>query len=202
MSTLMESLMQQVAGQHAGEIASALGGVDKTQVNTAIAGAVPLLMGALAKNSRTTEGAGALLAALDRDHDGSVLDDLGSFLGGSGTGGGEAILGHVLGGRRSNAEAAISKMSGLDMRQATTLLSMLAPLVMGALAKQRRAAGSSFGVSDLAGMLDQERSRAESVDPGTMGIFSKLLDQDGDGDMSDDIARLGSSLLGSLLSGR
>lgn len=203
MSSMIESLIQQISSQHSGDLAQAVGGnASQSQVQEAVAGAVPMLMSALAKNSASADGAGALLGALDRDHDGSVLDDLAGFFNKRETAGGDAILGHMLGNRRRNAETTIGHMSGLDGRQVASLLAMLAPLVMGALGKQRRSAGQGLDGGGLADLLRGERRRAEQAAPDAMGVFGKLLDQDGDGDMTDDLARLGSGLLGKMFGGR
>ena len=50
-----------------------------TQAKSALASAIPILMNALANNSSTEEGASALQNAVARDHDGSLLDNLGGF---------------------------------------------------------------------------------------------------------------------------
>ena len=160
-----------------------------------------MLVGALANNTNQSGGAQALLGALDRDHDGSVLDDVAGFLGQSGAAGlGGGILGHVLGGRRQGAERAVGKVSGLDSGQAGQLLAMLAPLVMGALARQRRSQNLDAG--GLAGMLAGERRRVEQAQPQAGSLLQQVIDRDGDGDITDDLAQMGAGLLGSFLKGR
>ena len=175
-------------------------GAKPQQVNQAVSAGVPLLVSALARNASNTGGASALLGALDRDHDGSVLDDVIGFLGNSGSSPGEAILGHVLGGKKQGVEQAIGQASGLDMAQAGKILAMVAPLIMGALGKQKRQQG--FDAGGLMDMLGGERQRVESQQPEVGGLLGKLLDQDGDGQISDDLAKAGMSVLGSLFGGR
>ncbi|MEM8997322.1 MAG: DUF937 domain-containing protein, partial [Acidobacteriota bacterium] len=120
-------------------------GADEQSTAQAVNAALPMLVGALAKNTQQQGGAQALLGALDRDHDGSVLDDVAGFLGGASGGGGggmgQAILGHILGGRQNGAEQAIGQASGLNASSTNQLLGMLAPLVMGALSKQKQQGG-------------------------------------------------------------
>lgn len=66
-------------------------GADTSETRQAIGAALPVLLGALAKNTRSEEGAESLARALERDHDGSVLENLSGLLG---TGGGlEALFG-------------------------------------------------------------------------------------------------------------
>ena len=56
--------------------------------------------------------------------------------------------------------------------------------------------------SGLSKVLGQERQVARQAAPDAMDFFGKLLDSDGDGSSMDDLAKLGSSLLGGLLGGR
>ena len=65
------------------------------------------------------------------------------------------------------------------------LLSMLAPLVMGALGKAQRERKLDPG--GLAGMLGGEHQRAADAAPGVMGMLVKFLDRDHDGSVLDDI---------------
>jgi hypothetical protein len=90
-------------------------------------------------------------------------------------------------------------MSGLDKGQAANLMMMLAPIVLGYLGKQKRQ--QNLGVGDLAGMLAGERRRAEEVEPAASGMLAALLDQDGDGDIKDDLTRIGAGFLGKLMKG-
>src|SRR5215471_13703239 len=71
-------------------------GADQQTTSNAVQAALPMLIGAMAHKSSTEEGASSLLGALDRDHDGSILNDVAGFLGGGNTGSGEGILGHIL----------------------------------------------------------------------------------------------------------
>ncbi|MEM6795085.1 MAG: DUF937 domain-containing protein [Acidobacteriota bacterium] len=198
--SLLEMLGGQLDDQAIQQMSQQLG-IGSQETSRAVSAALPMLVGALAKNTSQSGGAQALAGALDRDHDGSVLDDVAGFLGQGGQGGsGQAILGHILGGRQGGAEQAISRSAGVDQGSAGQLLSMLAPLVMGALAKQKQQSG--LGAGDLAAMLGQERQRVEQSSSGAGSLLSQVLDRDGDGDISDDLAKIGGNLLGSFLSGR
>jgi hypothetical protein len=73
------------------------------------------------------------------------------------------------------------------------LLPLLAPLVMGALAREKRRSGLDVG--RLAGMLAGERRQARQMAPeGLVG----LLDDEGDGLDAGDVADAGSKLRGGL----
>ncbi|MDH3403136.1 MAG: DUF937 domain-containing protein [Acidobacteriota bacterium] len=197
--SLVNVLMEQLGGGTARQIGQQLG-LDESTASKAIAGALPMVVGGLARNAQQQGGADALLGALDRDHDGSVLDDLSGFLGSGAGSQGESILGHVFGQRKPAVESALGQVSGLDSAKAGQLMAMLAPIVMGALGKQRRQQGLDAG--GLAAMLGQERERAGGSASEAMGMVGKLLDRDGDGDFKDDVAKLGASLLGGLFGGK
>ncbi len=171
-------------------------GADEDATGRAVAAALPVLLGALSRNAATPGGAGDLFGAVERDHDGSLLDDLAGFLGQGAATGGEAagILGHVLGEDRRRVEQGLGRASGLDAQKITRLLMILAPIVMAALGKaQRRGRLDQGGLSDL---LGQDSSRAERSGAGD--LMSVLLDQNRDGSVMDDVARIGGGVLGSL----
>lgn len=182
--SLLESLASQISGPALEGLAGQLG-ADKGTTQSAIAAALPMIVGAMARNAQSKDGAASLANALEKDHDGGILDNLTDFLGSSDNGPGGAILGHVFGNKRSGVEAGLSQMTGLNMGQAGSLLENLAPIVMGQLGRQKRSNG--LGIEDLAGLLQGERSQAQSQSGGAMDMLSALLDQDGDGSMLDDI---------------
>ena len=140
-SDLLGSLLQQLGGDGVAQIARSAG-VSGGDVTSVLAGAVPAMMSGLTRNAASSGGASALLGALDRDHDGSVLDDVMGYLGGGGNiADGAGILGHVFGGRQEKVEQAVSRTSGVDMGSVTKIMAMMAPLIMGSLGKAKRQQG-------------------------------------------------------------
>jgi len=197
--SLMELLGDQLRGDNLSSLSRLLG-TDDGQTGSAVQAALPILMGALSRNTQSPEGAEALSRALSKDHDGSILDNLGGFLGAGNDGPGQAILGHVLGGKQKRIETGISKMSGMDPGAAGKLLAVLAPVVLGALGRQKREKG--LDGAGLAGLLQSERSEGDRGLPTEMGLVNRLLDSDGDGDVDlGDLAR-GAGKLGKLFGGR
>jgi hypothetical protein len=76
-------------------------GLDESDVTKVVSGALPALMGGLTRNAGSAEGASGLLAALDRDHDGSIMDDVAGYLAGAGAAAaGTSILRHAFGGKQ------------------------------------------------------------------------------------------------------
>jgi hypothetical protein len=71
--------------------------------------------GRLNRNTSNAGGAEALVGALQRDHDGSILKNLPRALTAPETmDDGTAILGHVLGDRRSNVMNSVSRATKID----------------------------------------------------------------------------------------
>jgi len=199
MSELLDTLTQTLSGGTLQQISRQIG-ADEDSTSKAIAGALPILMGALDRNTDQPGGAESLLGALARDHDGGILDNLSGLLGGSGGGAGEAILGHVLGGKRRSVESGLGRASGLDAGTIAKLLPILAPIVMGVLGRtQRQQRLDARGLSDY---LTGQRQQAQKRAPDAMGVLGKLLDSDNDGEIADDVVKIGSSLLGGLFGGR
>ena len=164
--SMLDMLQKQLGGDAVNQISRQLG-TDPATTQTAIAAALPMLVGALARNAQDPSKAGALANALGR-HDGSVLDDVAGYLGrGGDTGDGDGILGHVLGARQETVQTGLGQAAGIDPSKAGMLLSMLAPLVMGALGKAQREKGLDTG--GLAGMLGGEQQRAHGRGAGRDG---------------------------------
>lgn len=195
--SLIGVLMQQLGPDAIGKIAQQLG-TDNRSTNRAVAGALPALLDAITNNASDKNGAEALDGALSRDHDGSLLDNLGGFLDSPDLDMGSGILRHVLGGRQDDVQQKLGATSGVDGAKMASLLAMLAPIVMGALGKAR--AKNNLDAGGLGDMLQNERTQAgASADLGGIG---KMLDRDGDGNFMDDLAKMGTSLLGGYLKSR
>ena len=203
MSELMSMLSQAIGGGTVSQIARQIG-ADESQTSTAINAALPILLGALDRNTDQPGGAEALFGALNRDHDGGLLDNIGGFLEGSvgksQAGGGAAILGHILGGKQRSVETGLSRASGLNTDTIVKLLPVLAPIVMGAIGRLSRQQGLDAG--GVSGYLTNERERAQKDQPDAMAVLGNLLDSNNDGEVIDDIVKLGGGLLGGLFSQR
>ncbi|MEW6127441.1 MAG: DUF937 domain-containing protein [Acidobacteriota bacterium] len=188
---LQNILNEQLSGDTIGQMSQTLG-ADESAVGNAIQAALPMLIGALARNSANEEGANSLHTALSNDHDGGILDNILGVIAGGGTDSSAGILGHIFGGRQQSVEQGISQSSGLDAATVARLLMMLAPIVMGALGKTQRQQG--LDAQGVAGLLDQERQQQESSSP-LMGMLGQLLDRDHDGSAVDDIFGMVGGLL-------
>ena len=203
MADLMDLLPSQLTDGLVDQLSKQLGGADKQQTASAASSIFSTIMGGLAKNASTSDGASALSNALEKDHDGGILDNFADILGGGAKPSNEramngaGILKHVLGGKQGGAIDIISKMSGLDGDKTGNLMSILAPMVLGTLGKAKKEQG--LGIEDLSGFLNGSVKQQQSRAKDEMGIIGKFLDQDGDGSIIDDVAGMGMKMFGKWL---
>ncbi len=197
---ILEQVMQGLQGGGISEISRQVG-ASESQVTQVVSGALPAMLAGLSKNTSSQTGLSALAGALDRDHDGGMLDNVMGMLGGGGASAiGGGILRHVLGGSQSPVESALGQTSGLDGAKVGQIMAMVAPLLMGVLGKTKRSEGLDLG--GLASLLGGEKKAAEKQAPDAMNMLGRLIDSDGDGDIMDDVAKLGGGLLGGLFGGK
>lgn len=203
-ANLMNLLQGSLSEGMIDQLSQQIGGADKQKTAAAASGIVNTLMGALAKNAESREGAQSLNNALERDHDGSILNDVIGMLSGQQVQAqnpsmlnGSAILKHVLGNKQGGAVQMISQLSGLDSDKTGSLMTMLAPVVMGALGKTKREQGLDMAgiASLLSGTVSAERANTNNP---AIDMAMKFLDSDGDGSVVDDVASIGMKMLGGL----
>ena len=196
MASINEGLLTQLQGAPMERIAQQLG-LDPAQAAQAVQSALPLLMGALGRNTQQPEGAQSLFGALQKDHTGLDLGSvLGSVLGGGGQGG--SILGHIFGQRREVASEGLGQVTGLSSDKASILLKVLAPLVLAYLGKRmfdKRAdarADADAGAGDampaatpqvLSETLGKEEKRITQQGGATPGLLGAIFDRNRDGNV-------------------
>ena len=202
---LMEMLQGQLSKPLVDQLSRQIGGASSKQTNSAIQLAIPAIMNAISRNVASPEGAEGLAGALERDHDGSILDDVFGFMSGSKQAAnpsmlnGNGILSHILGGNQNNIIGMITKMTGLDQAKAGSLLVTLAPMILGVLGKQKKE--SNLGSTDLADLITRS-TQTHNKGFKKAGIINKVLDSDGDGSVLDDIGGMGLKFLMGRLFGR
>jgi hypothetical protein len=185
---LMETLTRQI------------GASDVNQTKSAADGVVAALTGALAKNASSEQGVSTLAKVLDRDHDGSILDDVAGLFNGNTqvnpkAANGQGIVTHLLGDKQSALVDMVSKASGLDKNQVGGLMQKIAPLLMGALGKTKK--DGNLDVGALTGLLQGAISQKKGNPLMDMAI--NFLDKDKDGNVVDDLVEgVGKGLLGKI----
>ncbi len=209
MSAILELIARQLDGESVQNLASQVGATPQ-QTAAAVHAALPALLGALQGNAATAGGAQSLLAALDRDHDGSILDDVAGFFGQGPTPADSRSVHHILGDRREPVAQAVAQRSGLDAAQVMRLLAMLAPIVLGALSRARRQGGAGpeagllsqggGGLGDLLGAALSGLQGGAAGGGGLGDLLGGLLGgRGGDGEETDREGEAGD--LGDLLGG-
>jgi hypothetical protein len=104
------------------------------------------------------------------------------------------LLGGLFGDKQGRVESGVGKMSGLDASAVKNLMMMLAPLVIGMVAKQAMAKKLDKG--GLTGFLRKEKESMTKASPQGTSLIGRLLDQDGDGDFDlNDVLKLGMNWL-------
>ncbi len=198
----LQDLLGQEQGTQAVDQISQNVGADSSLVNSAIQMALPSLLGGLANNASTPEGAESLNNTLDQHHDGSILDNLGGLAGMIFGGGGQTtpapqadaggILGHILGNSQGQVAQDVSNKTGLGIGQVAQILMMLAPIVMGYLGRQKQQQGvGADGLGGLlGGLLGGGQAQGQSAGGSVINMASSVLDRDHDGSAVDDIASM------------
>lgn len=201
MPALTDDLFSQLSGPALQQISQQLG-ASPAQTSGAIAAALPMILGAMGRNTAQPGGAEALFGALGRDHNGGggLGDILGAVLGGQQDRQTDGLgqLGHIFGGQLPRAEAGLGQATGLGGDKAQMLLKILAPIVMAYLAK-RMFGGQQEAASPqvLGNILGQEHAQVQQAGGVGGGLLGAVLDQDGDGQLGlGDLLKIGGGLFG------
>ncbi len=169
MDDILNQLIGQIGSSGIHDISKQIGSSDE-QAKNALGGIVPTLLGAMSKNTSDASGANGLLAALDKDHDGSILDDIPGFVNNYSEGPGSGILKHVLGSNEAPVTQGLSSKTGLESSQISSLMQIAAPLIMGLLGKQKRQNSSqgfdAASLTDMLGGMTRQADNSTGIDLG------------------------------------
>lgn len=166
------NLIELITGNAGNQVASQAEnkfGINKNQIIALLAVAAPLVISYLRKKSQEDPNeAEALNNALDKDHDGSILDNPAQVEARVQEGG--SILDHIFGGQKAQVENQLSQNTGISMDKIGPVLAMLAPLIMGYIGKEKQSNGvnSGGGLGDLLGGIlggAQNQAQAEPSNP-------------------------------------
>lgn len=189
------------AGNQVAEQAENKFGISKNQIIALMAVAAPVIISYLRKKSNDDpQEAEALNNALDKDHDGSILNDPSQVEARQQEGG--SILSHIFGGEKANVENQLSQNTGISMDKIGPILGMLAPLIMGYIGKQKQQSGvtSGGGLGDLlGGILGGAQNQAQSQPSSPLNdILASVL---GGGSQNQTSGNPLNDILGSVLGG-
>ena len=191
----LEALLGLLQGQDIENLASQVGG-NEGEVKNGVMAALPAMLAALGKNAGTEKGAEELNNALEKKHDGSILDNLSGYLSNPDLKDGAGILNHLFGNQTSNVANAVSQSSGLDTNGSMKMLQMLAPILMGILGQQKKQNNlDAKGLGSLTSMLASNFG-SEAGTSGIMETVTNLLDANKDGNVMDDIMGMVGKIFG------
>lgn len=125
-------------------------GISRNQVLALLAVAAPLIISYLSKKSQSPTEAESLNTALDKDHDGSILNDVSQAEARQSEG--NSILNHIFGEEKQTVESQLSQKTGISIDKIGPVLSMLAPIIMGYIGKEKQQNNVEAG--GLGGLLD------------------------------------------------
>lgn len=134
---------------------SSLSGLNSNQTGSALKSMLPTLIGGMINKGSSSQGAGALLDLITKGgHNGGLLDNLGSVLGGNKSKGlmdtGNGLLSSIFGGNLSSIFNILGKVTGLTRGSSGSLMSLLAPIVINFIGKRvKDKALNATGLKDL-----------------------------------------------------
>jgi hypothetical protein len=163
------NLVDLVTSQLTGDVLSKLGGLagtNETQTRAATTAAVPALLTAFAKLASTNSGASQLASSLG-GLDLKTLGNLAGLLGGgqaSGLGSmGGSLLSSLLGNNLGSLVGTIASFAGMQPGIMKTLLTYLAPIVLGTIANQFK--GTKPDAAGLTRLFSEQQNNIKAALP-------------------------------------
>jgi OmpA-OmpF porin, OOP family len=153
--------------------AANLVGEDHASTATAMSGILPAVLGSVVGKASTADGASSVMSMVTGGgHDGGMLDNLGSMLGGGAStdtmlSGGSGILSSLLGDKVGGIASIIGNFAGIKSGSANSLMSMAAPMIMGLIGKQ--VSSNGLNSSGLMSMLAGQKDHIAAAMPAGLG---------------------------------
>jgi hypothetical protein len=181
---LLNTILDQVMDSNNLQQLAAKADVEEGIAKKAIKAGLPAILEGLNQNSNTKKGAESLNEALSQ-HDGGVFSDFenGKFDNLDIADGGK-IIGHIFGSNQNAVTKELGKEAGISSNKTMKLLSLLAPIIMGFLGKQKKE--NDMNASDISGLTTSLMSNFLGGSGGggdLLGMVTGLLgSQSGDSD--------------------
>ncbi len=157
MPSLLESVTALLGeGDTLDKLGELMGG-DKEQASAATGLAVPAVLGGVADKAAEDSGLDAVMGMLSSND--SVLDDLGGFLDKGQNESGNGVLDAVFGDGRADVVSSLASKADVGSSMMGKLLPMLAPMVMGVIAKRK--ADDGLDDAGVGVLLADERASLE-----------------------------------------
>jgi len=149
--------------------------LNEDQTRAAVKELIPALSRGIQKNTQDAHGLDSLLEALRTGKHEKYMEQPGSLSAPETTRDGNDILGHIFGDKKVSREVAsrASEKAGVSSTLLKKMLPVVATLVMGAMSKKMLGSGG--------------QTQGRTVQAGSGGLLSSLLDSDRDGSIWDDV---------------
>ncbi len=183
------------AGEALVDTASTRTSEKREDVVSALGMALPVLLGAMKNNTRSSEGAAKLDNALSQDkHNGSLMERFKELDPDYLQDEGGKIVNNIFGENEEKISSSLSSITNLKPENLSAIIKMAAPILLSILGSQKRKDNvGANGLEDLLGNVLGTNSKHDS------SFLETILDRDGDGNIIDDI---GGMILGGNNSGR
>ncbi|MGV7221986.1 MAG: DUF937 domain-containing protein [Nitrospinales bacterium] len=187
------NLMEMVLNSNGGGVIKELSknfGLGESDTQGVVKSLMPSIARGIKNNASSDGGLESLLGALSKGNHQQFLDNPSSLGKSETTQEGNSILGHILGSKdvSRNVASRAAQETGQDSGMVKKMLPMIAAAAMGALSKQNPGSGSGGGAMGMLGSLMGGGQKSSGSSLGALGSF---LDADGDGDVLDDVLKLG-----------
>ena len=184
MSINLLKLLQDQMGSAVVDQASKFLGESASNTSSGIGALLPSLLGGLMSKGSTESGASGIMDMITKgNHDGGVLENLGNvFSGGSSTSNfmnaGSLLTSALFGGSKLGSVLdVVTKATGMRRSSSSSLMNLLAPIVMGMIGKQVKSGG--LNASGLMNMLMGQKDHVASALPAGMGSVLGFADMKG-----------------------
>jgi len=172
MANLLDMLKDQI-GDSVFSSAGQYLGADASGVKSAMGAAMPAVLGSMISKSASPSGASGLMDMITGGgHDGSIFGNLGGLFGGGDTttsfmNSGSGILKSLMGNKLGGVVDMISNISGMKKGLSSSVLSMAAPFVMGAVGRWVK--NKALDAVGLGKFLGSQSKHVASALPSGMG---------------------------------
>ena len=173
-TNLIETIQSQFTAELLQQL-SAVVGESPATTQKAVAGTIPTLLAGLTNLASTAEGTTQLGNLLSQGNYGNVLSNLPSLFGGGNAtqdvlNSGRGILSTLFGGRLSAIIDWLANAFGIKSTAASSLLSLVAPMVLGVLKREQTSQGlNTAGLASL--LLSQKDSIARLAPAGLASVL-------------------------------
>ncbi|MCR5611364.1 MAG: DUF937 domain-containing protein [Clostridiales bacterium] len=153
---------------------------------------IPSMIAGMQNNASSADGAASLSHAL-ADHSKDSLADIGAFLKNADLDDGKKILGHIFGGNQNEIIKDISAKTGVTKGKTTSILALVAPLLLSLLGNQQQSQQQSAGFSLaglLGGLLGGGQQQSSSLLGGLLGGAAAQADDKKEGGLLEGILNL------------